>query len=71
MTNNGDPKMRRMAPLATPSDQEPDAVRNIAGALNSLLADTSALYLPSGNVDRRSTAPRVVFVREHAEGRLI
>ena len=49
MTNNTDLKMRRMAPLATPSDQEPDAVRNIAGALNSLLADTFALYLKTKN----------------------
>ena len=44
MTNNTDLKMCRMAPLATPSDQKP-AVRNIAGALNSLLADAFALYL--------------------------
>jgi starvation-inducible DNA-binding protein len=57
MTNNGDPKMRRMAPLATPSDQEPDAVRNIAGALNSLLADTFALYLKTKNFHWRISGP--------------
>jgi starvation-inducible DNA-binding protein len=57
MTNNTDLKMRRMAPLATPSDQEPDAVRNIAGALNSLLADTFALYLKTKNFHWHISGP--------------
>jgi starvation-inducible DNA-binding protein len=57
MTDNTDLKMRRMAPLATPSYQEPDAVRNIAGALNSLLADTFALYLKTKNFHWHISGP--------------
>ena len=30
---------RQRAPLTTPSDIEPEAVRDITGALNALLAD--------------------------------
>ena len=57
MTNNTDLKMRRIAPLAALSDQEPDAVRNIAGALNSLLADTFALYLKTKNFHWHVSGP--------------
>jgi starvation-inducible DNA-binding protein len=37
------------APLHTPSDLKPDAVRNLSGALNILLADVFALYLKTKN----------------------
>jgi starvation-inducible DNA-binding protein len=40
-----DAKTRRMAPLDTPTDLKPNAVRDISGALNILLADMFALYL--------------------------
>ena len=40
-----DTKTRRMAPLETPTDLNPNAVRDISGALNILLADMFALYL--------------------------
>src|SRR3954452_3427307 len=36
---------RQKAPLATPSDIDPKAVNDIAGALNALLADVFGLYL--------------------------
>ena len=42
-------KELRKAPLATPTDLTPDAVRDIAGALNALLADMFALYLKTKN----------------------
>ena len=38
-------RQRRSAPLATPSDLAPDASRDIAGAMNAILADVFALYL--------------------------
>jgi starvation-inducible DNA-binding protein len=40
---------RRKAPLATPSDLGDNAVRDISGALNELLADVFALYLKTKN----------------------
>ena len=33
------------SPLATPTDLQPDATRDIAGAMNPILADVFALYL--------------------------
>ena len=44
-----DTKTRRMAPLETPTDLKPNAVRDISGALNILLADMFALYLKTKN----------------------
>lgn len=40
---------RRKAPLATPSDLGDNAVRDLTGALNELLADVFALYLKTKN----------------------
>lgn len=40
---------RVAAPLATPTDLSHDAVRDISGALNALLADCFALYLKTKN----------------------
>jgi starvation-inducible DNA-binding protein len=36
---------RQKTPLATPSDIVPEAVADIAGALNALLPDAFGLYL--------------------------
>jgi starvation-inducible DNA-binding protein len=44
-----DAKAQQTALLAGPTDLEPDAVRNVAGALNVLLADMIALYLKTKN----------------------
>jgi starvation-inducible DNA-binding protein len=38
-------KVLRTAPRATPTDLKPTAVRDLAGALNILLADMVGLYL--------------------------
>ena len=35
--------------LDTPSDLKPNAIKDIAGALNAVLADTFALYLKTKN----------------------
>lgn len=40
---------RRAAPLATPTDLEANATKDIAGALTALLADVFALYLKTKN----------------------
>src|SRR5258708_29949016 len=39
----------RPAPLHTPSDLKPNAVRDLSGALNILLADLFALYVKTKN----------------------
>lgn len=44
-----DAKARLTAPLQTPTDLKPEAVRQIAGALNALLADVFTLYLKTKN----------------------
>ena len=46
MANVREAKAMRVAPLRTPTDLKPDAVRAISGALNILLADMFALYMP-------------------------
>jgi len=40
---------RRKAPLDTPTDLKSNAVRDVSAALNTLLADTFALYLKTKN----------------------
>ena len=44
-----DAKAMQTAPVRMPTDLKPDAVRDIAGALNALLADMFALYLKTKN----------------------
>ena len=44
-----DTKVHKSASLETPTDLTPDAVRDISGALNILLADMFALYLKTKN----------------------
>ena len=43
MSSTAELTSRRKAPLATPSDIEPDDVKDITGALNALLADVFSL----------------------------
>lgn len=49
MNKKSDAAERRKAPLATPTDLKSNAVRDLAGALTTLLADTFALYLKTKN----------------------
>src|SRR5215468_8672017 len=44
-----DEKSRRKAPLVTPTDLPSNAVQDISGALNTLLADVFALYIKTKN----------------------
>jgi len=50
-------KERRKSPLTTRSDIRPDAVKDITGALNALLADVFALYLKTKNFHWHMTGP--------------
>src|SRR3989441_7636218 len=55
--NAQEAKARRTAPLATPTDLKPNAVRDLAGALNALLADMFALYLKTKNFHWHVSGP--------------
>ncbi len=48
---------RRKAPLTTPTDLGSNARRDIAGALNAILADTFALYLKTKNFHWHVSGP--------------
>src|SRR6478609_2519188 len=50
-------KDRRKAPLETPTDLGANARRDIAGALNALLADIFALYLKTKNFHWHVSGP--------------
>jgi starvation-inducible DNA-binding protein len=57
-TNNHTTLVRRQeAPMATPTDLHPKATRDIAGALNALLADVFALYLKTKNFHWHMSGP--------------
>ncbi|MGD0797663.1 MAG: DNA starvation/stationary phase protection protein [Acidobacteriaceae bacterium] len=49
--------VRQKAPLATPSDIDPKAVKEISGALNALLADVFSLYLKTKNFHWHMSGP--------------
>ena len=50
-------KLRRSAPLHTPSDLKSDAARDIAAAMNAILADVFALYLKTKNFHWHMSGP--------------
>jgi starvation-inducible DNA-binding protein len=55
--NVRDAKALQAAPLETPTDLESNAVRDISGALNILLADVFALYLKTKNFHWHMSGP--------------
>ena len=57
MTSQNDLQARRSAPLRTPSDILPESIKEIAGALNKLLADVFALYLKTKNFHWHMSGP--------------
>ena len=65
------PAERRKAPLTTPTDLGSNARRDIAGALNALLADTFALYLKTKNFHWHVSGPHFrdyhLMFDEHAD----
>jgi starvation-inducible DNA-binding protein len=64
-------KTRREAPLGTPTDLDANAVKDIAGALNALLADMFALYLKTKNFHWHMSGPHFrdyhLLLDEHSE----
>src|SRR5215831_14209203 len=48
---------KRERPLATPSDLDSDASRDIAGAMNAVLADVFALYFKTKNFHWHLSGP--------------
>jgi starvation-inducible DNA-binding protein len=62
---------RRQAPLATPTDLDEGAVRDISGALNAILADAFALYLKTKNFHWHMSGPGFrdyhLLLDEHAD----
>jgi len=52
-----DTRVLRTAPLATPTDLKPNAVRDLAGELNILLADMFGLYLKTKNFHWHVSGP--------------
>ena len=62
---------RQKSALATRSDLEPSAVKNITGALNALLADVFSLYLKTKNFHWHMSGPHFrdyhLLLDEHAD----
>src|SRR6202140_2002334 len=50
-------RTRRNAPLATPTDLSRSATKDIAGAMNAILADVFALYLKTKNFHWHMSGP--------------
>ena len=62
MSRNSSTKTSRLlrereAPLATPTDLTPSATKDIAGAMNAILADVFALYLKTKNFHWHMSGP--------------
>jgi len=55
--NPAEAKVLQTAPLATPTDLKQNAVRDLAGALNILLADMFELYLKTKNFHWHVSGP--------------
>jgi starvation-inducible DNA-binding protein len=56
-TRNEALKARRKASLRTPTDLKPEATRDIAAALNGVLADVFALYMKTKNFHWHMSGP--------------
>src|SRR6266513_506121 len=61
----------REAPLATPTDLTRSATKDIAGAMNAILADVFALYVKTKNFHWHMSGPHFrdyhLLLDEHAE----
>jgi starvation-inducible DNA-binding protein len=71
MASKSDIKDRRKAPLSVPSNIASEAVRDITGGLNALLADVFALYLKTKNFHWHMSGPHFrdyhLLLDEHAD----
>lgn len=70
-TKTRDLMLRRDLPLATPTDLGTDATRDLAAALNGILADVFALYLKTKNFHWHMSGPHFrdyhLLLDEHAD----
>jgi starvation-inducible DNA-binding protein len=57
MTRRQDLERRQEAPLVTPTDLKAAATKDIAGAMNAILADVFALYLKTKNFHWHMSGP--------------
>src|SRR3979490_1269393 len=58
MKSSREDVVRRLsAPLATPTDLKPAATKDIAGAMNAILADVFALYVKTKNFHWHMSGP--------------
>src|SRR5438105_13996817 len=57
VTNAPDLLKRRKAPLTTPTDLRAEATKDLAGAMNAILADVFALYLKTKNFHWHMSGP--------------
>jgi starvation-inducible DNA-binding protein len=71
MPNSNELAALKKTPLATPSDIDPQAVKDISGALNALLADVFTLYLKTKNFHWHMSGPHFrdyhLLLDEHAD----
>jgi len=71
MTTKNQLSALQKAPLATPTDIDPQAVKDISGALNALLADMFALYLKTKNFHWHMSGPHFrdyhLLLDDHAD----
>jgi len=71
MPNTKELATRQKAPLSTPTDIDPEAVKDISGALNALLADSFVLYLKTKNFHWHMSGPHFrdyhLLLDEHAD----
>jgi starvation-inducible DNA-binding protein len=56
-TKTNELKQRRRVPVDTPTDLSAEATRDIAGAMNAILADVFALYLKTKNFHWHLSGP--------------
>jgi starvation-inducible DNA-binding protein len=70
-TKTAELRQRRDAPLATPTDLTPSATRDIAAAMNAILADVFALYLKTKNFHWHMSGPHFrdyhLLLDEHSD----
>jgi len=68
---SGDPKIRHSGSLQTPTDLSANATRDVAAALNLLLADAFALYMKAKNFHWHMSGPHFrdyhLLLDEHAD----
>src|SRR5205823_8807761 len=70
-TKTAELRQRRDAPLTTPTDLTRSATKDIAGAMNAILADVFALYLKTKNFHWHMSGPHFrdyhLLLDEHSE----